>query len=191
LVSRYDLYLKVCPFCDHTHLIRWGYYKRCALPVKDSIRIQRIRCQNCYRTTNVLPSFLLARRGYAVGILKDLVIAFINQPHDWSKSADIIIDISTAYRWLRTLTQQAQQALPAIRKALLTIKPEHPLIDLTDTLPQPLTVSRVVLKRLLALAEQLFKAAVCLVENNRPQHELFCFLNYFLTSQTGKALLVC
>ena len=126
-----------------------------------------------------------------VSVLKELVTIVINQPHDWSKSPDIIIDISTAYRWLRTLTRQALKALPTIRKALLKIKPEHPIMDTTDAQPESLTSTRVILKRFLSLAGHLFKAAVRLADQNDPQDgDVFCFLNYFLAQQTGKALLL-
>lgn len=191
MVKRYDLYLKVCQFCSHNHLIRWGYYKRWSLPLSGFIRIQRIRCTKCGHTTNVLPSFLLARRGFQVSVLKELVTTFINHPDDWHKSPEIIIDISTAYRWLRLLAQQAMECLPVLRKALLNIKPDHPVMDTTDAQPKGKNITPIIFKRLLSLSAQLFKAAVCLVDKNNPQNEdLFCFLNYFLTKKTGKALLV-
>jgi len=64
-------------------------------------------------------------------------------------------------------------------------------MDLTDAQPQPLTSIRVILTRLLALTEHLFKAAVRLADKNDPQNDdLFCFLNYFLAQKTGKALLL-
>jgi len=191
LVNRYDLYLKLCPFCGHNHLIRWGYYKRWFLSLNGFIRIQRIRCTKCNHTSNVLPSFLLARRSYQVSVLKELITTFLNHPDDWHKSPEIIIDISTAYRWLRLLAQQAMECLPVVRRALLNIKPEHPVIDTTDAQPEGKTVTQIIFKRFLSLSEQLFKAAVCLVDKNNLQNEdLFCFLNYFLTKETGKALLV-
>jgi len=172
-------------------MVRWGYYTRFALPLKEVIRIQRIRCNSCGRTTNVLPSFLLAYRSYTVKTLKDLVALFIAHPHAWSKSPEIIVDMSTAYRWLRTLKQQASEALPAIRKALLDLAPEHPVMAPSDTQPEPATSSRVILEHLLTLTERLFKAAVRLAENNDPHtDDLYCFLNHFLAHQTGKALLV-
>jgi len=43
-------------------MIRWGYYQRRGEPIASCIRIQRVRCKKCGRTTNVLPCFLLARR---------------------------------------------------------------------------------------------------------------------------------
>lgn len=190
MVNRYDLYLRLCPFCGHTHLIRWGYYKRFALPLKGFIRIQRIRCTYCGRTTNVLPSFLLARKSYTVSALKYLINAFINYPNDWKRSPEIIMDVSTAYRWLRILANQALQSLPAIRKTLLKIKPDQPIMDTTDAQPIPLTSTRVILTRFLSLAEQLHKAAVRLVDKTEPQNDdLFSFLNYFLAKTTAKPLL--
>ena len=119
MVKRYDLYLKVCSFCGHNHLIRWGYYERRFFPLMGFIRIQRIRCTKCDHTTNVLPSFLLARKSFQVSVLKKLVTTFINNPDDWHKSNEIKIDISTAYRWLHLLTQQAMECLPILRRALL------------------------------------------------------------------------
>ena len=191
MVNRYDLYLKVCPFCGHDHLIRWGYYKRYTLPLPGVIRIQRIRCMNCGHTTNVLPSFLLAHKSYQVNALQELVSQVIKQPMDWKKSPDIVIDLSTAYRWLRRLKQQALQSLPTIRNILLTIKPDHPVMDATDVQPEPLVAINVILKRFLSLAEQLFTAALCLVDTHAPENDdLFCFLNHFLAKETGRALLL-
>lgn len=191
MVNRYDLYLKVCPFCGHDHLIRWGYYKRYTLPLPGVIRIQRIRCMNCGHTTNVLPSFLLVHKSYQVSELQELVFQVIKQPMDWKKSPDIVIDLSTAYRWLRRLKQQAIQSLPTIRKILLTIKPDHPVMDATDVQPEPLVAINVILKRFLSLAKQLFTAARCLVDTHAPENgDLFCFLNHFLAKETGNALLL-
>ena len=155
------------------------------------IRIQRIRCTHCGHTTNVLPSFLLAQKHYTVATLKDLVALFIACPHGWSGSPEITVDISTAYRWLRILTEQACQALPAIRKALLHLAPEHPLMDSADTHPEPVGSRSVVLRRLVCLAERLFEAAVRLAGNNDSHcSDCYCFLNHFLAHTTGKALLV-
>jgi len=62
------------------------------------IRIQRVRCNNCQRTTNVLPSFLLAHKPHAVNVVADLVNCYINQPDDWQQNPDITLDLATAYR---------------------------------------------------------------------------------------------
>ena len=191
MVNRYDLYLKVCPLCGHDHLIRWGYYKRYTLPLPGVIRVQRIRCMNCGHTTNVLPSFLLAHKSYQVSELQELVLQVIKQPMDWKKSPDIVIDLSTAYRWLRRLKQQALQSLPTIRTKLLRIKPDHPVMDATNVQSEPLTATHVILKRFLSLTRQLFTAALCLVDKNGPENaDLFCFLNHFLAKETGSALLL-
>lgn len=124
-------------------------------------------------------------------MLKELVTIFINNPDDWHKSNEIKIDISAAYRWLRLLAQQAMECLPILRRALLNIKPEHPVMDTTDAQPEGKTDTQIIFKRFLSLSAQLFKAAVCLVDKNNPKNEdLFCFLNYFLTKETGNALLV-
>jgi len=187
LVDKYDLYLKNCFACRHGRLIRWGYYKRYALPSDDLIRIQRVRCVNCGRTTNVLPSFLLARKSYAVGALKELVMTFIDHPADWKQSPDLLVDLSTAYRWLRVLRKQAVQTLPDIRKELLKLRPHHRLLPpKTELLPDQETV----VKRFIALGKQLFKAAARLADKkDDSQRELFCFLNYFLATSSGKPLL--
>jgi len=116
---------------------------------------------------------------------------FIKDPHDWKKSPGIMIDLSTAYRWLRVLKQQALQSLSTIRKELLKLKPDRPVMDAADALPEPLISTSVILKRFLSLTEQLFKAAMCLANKDNPENDdLFRFLNYFLARQTGKALLV-
>jgi hypothetical protein len=102
-----------------------------------------------------------------------------------------MIDLSTAYRWLRVLKQQVLQSLSTIRKELLKLKPDRPVMDAADVLTEPLISTGVILKRFFSIVEQLFMAAVRLANKNNPNNDdLFCFLNYFLARQTGKALLV-
>jgi transposase-like protein len=171
-------------------MIRWGYYKRRGLPVTSRINIQRVRCKKCGRTTNVLPCFLLAQKSYTVTIVKELVKTFINHPQDWKQLFDIDIDLATAYRWLRLLTRQANQAMPEIRKALLQLKPCYKLIDQLNDKPVPLTPRSKLLQRFISLAQKLHRQAVRLVGKNKPiSSDYFCFLNYFLADNTGKALL--
>lgn len=171
-------------------MIRWGYYKRRGLPVTSRILIQRVYCKKCGRTTNVLPCFLLTQKSFTVAVVKELVTTFINHPQDWKQILDIDIDLATAYRWLRILTQQANEAMPAIRKALLTLKPGYKLIDQLDGTPVSLTHRRNVLHRLVCLVKKLHWQAVRLVGKNKSiASDYFCFLNYFLAHHTGKALL--
>ena len=190
LVTRYDLYVKRCPFCGHDHLIRWGYYTRRGQPVAAHIRIQRVRCKNCHRTTNVLPSFLLANKQYAVNVIGDLLNCYINHPNDWHHSPDITIDLSTAYRYLRILTQQANDALPQLRKTLLCIHPYYRLNDHIDGNPASVSERRCILQRFLSLAKHLLKEGVHLIDDSYVDPvTLYPFINYFLANYTGKALL--
>ena len=101
-----------------------------------------------------------------------------------------MIDLSTAYRWLRRLSDQANHSLPDIRTALLKLKPDYPLTRQLKGQPAAVIFQRDLLQRFIRLADQLFQAAVRLVEPKTPVNsELFCFLNYFLATSTGKALL--
>jgi hypothetical protein len=154
------------------------------------INIQRIRCKQCGRTSNVLPSFLLAYRSYAVAAAEQLIISYINHPGDWHQRLKLMIDLSTAYRWLRRLGDQANRSLPDIRTALLKLKPDHPLTRQLMGKPAPLISQRALLQRFIRLAEQLLKAAVRLIDTKTPvSSDPICFLNYFLATSTGKALL--
>jgi len=138
----------------------------------------------------VLPSFLLAQKSFAVVVLRQLVTAFINHPQDWKQILEIDIDLATAYRWLRILTGQANQAMPEIRKALLKLKPDYQLTDQINGKPTLLTPRSNVLQRFISLAQKLHTEAVRLVDKNKPiSTDCFCFLNYFLANHTGKALL--
>jgi hypothetical protein len=168
-------------------LIRWGYYFRQTLPLTGMIRIQRVRCKLCGRTTHVLPSFLLARRRHGVKVLENFIRTFVDNHCNWKQLLDISLDLSTAYRWLRIISQQALEVLPDIRKELLTLIPDHPL---KQCQPEPVPSTQILLKRFLLLSRQLFKAAVRLAEPKDPlKEDLFCFLNLFLTQKTGKPLL--
>jgi transposase-like protein len=190
LVTRYDLYLTCCPYCRHDRLIRWGYYQRQGKPLLDAIRIQRIRCQKCGRTSAILPSFLLAYRSFAVAAAQQLLMTYINHPDDWQQALKLMIELSTAYHWLRRLRQQANRSLADIRTALLNLKPDYPLTKHINGKPVSLTSNRELLTRFVTLAQQLFQAAVRLNGNKLPEFtDSCCFLNYFLATQTGKALL--
>jgi hypothetical protein len=138
----------------------------------------------------VLPCFLLAQKSYSVTVVKELVKTFINHPQDWKQLFNIDIDLATAYRWLRLLTRQANQTMPEIRKALLKLKPCYKLIDQLNDKPVPLTPRTKLLQRFIFLGQKLHREAVRLVSKNKPiSSDYFCFLNYFLADNTGKALL--
>jgi hypothetical protein len=135
-----------------------------------------------------LPSFLLARRSHSVTCLKTVIHALINNGKDWKKSPDVLVDLSTAYRWLRILRMQIVARLPAIRKTLLHMAPET---DGFDVKTKTLLSDPVLFKRFLDVGEQLYRAAVCLadapVDSNT---DIFNFLNFFLANHTGHPLLV-
>jgi hypothetical protein len=171
-------------------LIRWGYYQRQGQPLLKAIRIQRVRCKCCGRTTNVLPSFLLAQKSYAVSALEQLVITYLQHPHDWKQALNIMIDLSTAYRWLRIFVHQANTTLPDIRKVLLKLKPDYQLTEHINGKPAPMANNRIILHRFIAVVEQLCQTAVRLIDNNQSTvSQSFCFLNHFLATQTKNALL--
>lgn len=101
-----------------------------------------------------------------------------------------IDDLATAYRWLDKLEQQANHALPLIRKTLLELSPEHKIGDELTPKPAHLTSRKEILNRLQNMAQRLLKAAVHLIEDKTGIfNDSFCFLNYFLAQTTGKALL--
>jgi len=138
----------------------------------------------------VLPSFLLVQNSYSVAALKQLVTTFINHPQDWKQILGIDIDLATAYRWLRMLTEQANESMPEIRKALLKLKLNYELTDQINGKPAQLTNRRTVLQRFVSLAKKLHQEAVRLIDKNKLiSTDYFCFLNYFLANHTGKALL--
>jgi hypothetical protein len=152
------------------------------------IRIQRVRCTRCHRTTNVLPSFLLAHKSYSIDVLKVLLSAFFYDTINWKKSPHILIDLSTAYRWLRIIELQAKISLPDIRKELLELKPHHHLFNPKT---KPLLSRKDILERFITCGEQLLKAAVRHIGNKcLSLSDPYCFLNYFLAKTSGKPLLI-
>jgi len=157
------------------------------------IKIQRIRCKRCKRTTNVLPSFLLAHRTYHVDALKELVTKLIDNPYSWHKTLKLTIDIdlATAYRWLGIFKKQIIASLPEIRKTLLKFKPDVKIKHDYDGKPVEFAPIEHLIQRFLYFSEKLLKALVRLVDENPvPFTNVYCFLNYFLARNTGKALLV-
>jgi len=158
--------------------------------MSDHIRIQRVRCKGCHRTSNVLPSFLLAHKQHSVSVVDDLVTCYINRPDDWQRALDITIDLSTAYRYLRVLVQQANTVLPELRKVLMDINPHYCLTEHLDGVPPSLTSNRSILQRFVALAQRLLTAGVRLTADCCDDGvTLYPFINYFLATHTHKALL--
>lgn len=188
LAKSLDLLVERCPYCQNNGLVRWGYYTRSALPSSKPIRIQRIRCKRCGRTFSLLPSFLLARRSYSVSCLKTFVVSFISHDKDWKKSPELLVDLSTAYRWRRILRRQICARLPAIRKTLLHMAPETACLDAKTAM---LLSDQVLFKRFLDISEQLYEAAVRLADTQTDSNtDIFNFLNFFLACYTAHPLLV-
>ena len=172
-------------------MIRWGYYIRRGLPELKEIRIQRIRCKHCGRTTNILPAFLLAQKSYSVYTSKHLLNLVLNNRHNWKELFDLPLDISTAYRWLRYFRKQIIKSLPTIRKTLIELIHDIPFIDETEGKPLGFTSDHTLFNRFLKISNALLTEAVHLVgEKSHQKRDLFCFLNFFLYQQTGKSLLI-
>ena len=172
-------------------MIRWGYYNRRGLPQLKEIRIQRIRCKRCGKTTNVLPEFLLAGKSHSVYPFKHLLYLFLNNKHDWKNLYNLPFDISTAYRWLRYFRKQIIQSLPYIRKTVIELKHDILFRDETEGKPLRFTSNHTLFSRFLKITNTIFAEAVRLVEEKSHQErDFFCFLNSFLYQQTGKSLLI-
>jgi hypothetical protein len=135
-----------------------------------------------------LPSFLLAHRPHSVSCLQTVVLLFITLGQAWIKSPDLLMDLSTAYRWLRNLRLQIVTRLPAIRKTLLELAPEAFCFDAQSGTELS---DRVLFKRFLDVGAQLCQAAVCLADDQTDSHmDIFSFLNFYLTRHTGHPLLI-
>lgn len=172
-------------------MIRWGYYTRRGLPELQEIRIQRIRCKHCGRTTNVLPAFLLAQKSYSVYTSEHLLNLVLNNRHNWKERFELSLDISTAYRWLRYFRKQIIDSLPHIRKTLIELKHDIFFRDETDGIPLRFTSDHILFNRFLKISNALFTEAVHLVgKKSHQKRDLFCFLNFFLYQQTEKPLLI-
>lgn len=169
-------------------MIRWGYYSRRGLPDLSSVKIQRIRCNDCLLSTNVLPSFLFAHKSYHVHALDTLLSLYIDQHHCWKQSPDFPMDLSTAYRWLRCLRVQTRFFLPRIRKALLELAPET---SCQDNQAASVLTDQNLFGNLLTLGEQLYMTVVRLDgSKDKPTANVLVFLNSFLASDSGKLILV-
>jgi hypothetical protein len=137
-----------------------------------------------------LPSFLLADRSFAVAAAEQLVATYMKQPENWQQQLPLTMDLSTAYRWLRRLSNQANTSLPDIRKALLKLKTDDQLTQPFQTKVAPVTSNHDLLKRFFTFAQQLLEAVLYLAKPKPvADTNVFTFLNYFLATHTGKALL--
>jgi hypothetical protein len=120
--------------------------------------------------------------------LKALLSAFIYDTIHWKKSPHILIDLSTAYRWLRIIEIQAKISLPDIRKELLILKPTSHLFHAKT---KPLLTRKALLERFITGGEQLLKVAVRRIgKKDISLTDPYCFLNYFLAKTSEKPLLI-
>lgn len=120
--------------------------------------------------------------------LKTLIGLFTTLGHNWKKSPDVMVDLSTAYRWLRILRLQIVTYLPAIRKTILHLAPETSGFDANTEISLS---DQVLFQRFVEMGEQLYQAAVRLTDAQTDfQADLFSFLNFFLARQTGHPLLI-
>jgi hypothetical protein len=130
----------------------------------------------------------LAHKSFSIDVLKALLSAFICDTINWKKSPHLLIDLSTAYRWLKIIEIQAKISLPDIRKELLLLKPNHHLFH---SKTKPLLTRKALLERFISGGEQLLKAAVRRIgKKGLSLTDPYCFLNYFLAKTSGKPLLI-
>jgi hypothetical protein len=151
-------------------------------------KIQRIRCKVCGRTTNLLPSFLLAQKSFQVCVFEEVVNLLINHSQDWKKRPRLPVDISKIYLWLRRFKEQVHESLPLLREKLLTLKPNTPIK--TQSVPTGLVSEIELFQQFLNVAQLLHQTTISLLKPQPPEDaNVFSFLNYFLAQHTGKALL--
>jgi hypothetical protein len=151
-------------------------------------QIQRVRCKVCGRTTNLLPSFLLAQKSFQVCEFEKVINLILNHSQDWKKLPSLPVDISTSYLWLRRFKEQVHESLPLLREKLLTLKPNTPVK--TQSVPTGLMSDVELLQQFLNVAQLLHQTTISLLKPQPPEDaNVFSFLNYFLAQNTGKALL--
>lgn len=97
---------------------------------------------------------------------KKLLLLLLEHPDNWQQALTPIIDMSTAYRWLRRFIRQANTSLPAIRAALLELVPET-----CPSRPQSLAVRSppALVTRFISLSQRLFQASVRLADTKQHQ----------------------
>jgi transposase-like protein len=116
-----------CPRCKGLEVFwRHGKYQR-RVREKDGqavpVKIYRYICKVCAQTVSCLYGFLAAYRQYAVSVVAEAVEAYATKATtyrelSWAAEAAKSAEVSTIFRWVRDLTRQAEQLLPAIQKEM-------------------------------------------------------------------------
>jgi transposase-like protein len=116
-----------CPRCQGLEVFwRHGKYQR-RVREKDGesvpVKIYRYICKVCAQTVSCLYGFLAAYRQYAVSVVAEAVEAYATKATtyrelSWAADAAKSAEVSTIFCWVRDLSRQAEQLLPAIQKEM-------------------------------------------------------------------------
>lgn len=179
----------LCPCCGEPSLIRWGYYWRQCL--EEAIRIQRVRCKACLKTSSILPSFLLPYKRVPVSLLQKLILQYACTEQSlsgvWAQAPEAPSCLTTLERWVRALAQTLSRCTPIIVTEILSLNPHSPVAELTHP---PAETQKGKLQNMLLLCQYLYAESRhiwggLIYEPDR----LFEFVSLFLWEKGGYHLL--
>ena len=147
----------LCPCCGEPSLIRWGYYCRQGFCKEGQIRIQRVRCKTCLKTSSILPSFLLPYKRVPLSILQNLILEYTCTEESlsgvWAQTPDAPACLTTLQRWITVLVQAISCWIPLIFREILSLNPSSPVTEMPS--PPPHT-QKDTLRSFLFLCQHLY-----------------------------------
>ena len=98
------------------------------------LEVRRLECQECGRTTSLLPDFLHRYRHYGLEVIEQVVSARVEEGVSWSVMAqrysrDGAPSLRTMRRWHSAFVQQALVWLTALLRALALVLPLLQALD--------------------------------------------------------------
>ena len=127
-----------CGACGSTGM--WhgnGWYPRGIVWIggtAEALEVRRLECQECGRTTSLLPDFLHRYRHYGLEVIEQVVSARVEEGVSWSAMAqrysrDGAPSLRTMRRWYSAFVQQALVWLTALLRALALVLPLLEALD--------------------------------------------------------------
>jgi Domain of unknown function (DUF6431) len=127
-----------CGACGSTGM--WhgnGWYPRGIVWIggtAQELEVRRLECQECGRTTSLLPDFLHRYRHYGLEVIEQVVSARVEEGVSWSVMAqrysrDGAPSLRTMRRWYSAFVQQALVWLTALLRALALVQPLLQALD--------------------------------------------------------------
>jgi len=173
----------LCPCCGHEKLIRWGFFRRLSFSIEKTIRIQRVRCKKCHKTSSLVPTFLVPYKSVSMFIIQDFVNSYVytdNSIAQICNDSQVTKELDTLYRWMKNLIHNARQYTPFFLSHLLHLNSESAVPELIALIAHQSNRKAQLLAFIAAADYLLQESHSLLLFHTFSQHRILEFISYLL-----------